>query len=123
MPVKDILGNVAVDIAPEVEVLEGLVLVVGLQKRGVIILTVTDHKKVAGHTRTVGTDGHLCRTVVDRHRVTEAIQEETNKRSANIAGTDEGRHLLRARELHEKRRVVTTLVTDITSRKMTLSAI
>lgn len=113
----------AVDIAPEVEVLEGLVLVVGLQKRGIIIPTVTDHKKVAGHTRTVDTDGHLRRTVVDQHRATEAIREETNKRSANITGTDEGRHLLKAGELREKWRVVTTLVTDIMSRKMTLSAI
>lgn len=84
VPVTDILGDVAANIAPGV--LGGLAHVVALQERDIsMILAVTDHKKVTGHILTISTDDRRHRTVVDRYHAIEATQEEINKRAVDIA--------------------------------------
>lgn len=120
VPVTDILGDVAADIA--LGALDGLARVVALQERGIAILTVTDHK-VTGHTLAISTDDRHHQTVVDRYHAIEATQEETNKRVADIAAIGGGRHLVKAGELRTKLKAVTILIIDIMSPKMTLDVI
>lgn len=122
VPVTDILGDVAANIA--LGVLGGLARVVALRERRIItILTVTDHhKKVTGHILTISTDDHHRRIVVDRYHAIEATLEEISKRVVDIAAIGRGRHLAKAGELCTKLRAVSILVIDLMSLKMTLDA-